>query len=452
MVSAMMQISHEGSAAKKYKKKKKKSSKEGSTDSQDHDNESSSSDDEDEDAGSSRCLPDVIAPTSAFRTRWDVIFLALLLFNLMEIPFRAAFEIELDLSHPLEVVNLIVDCFFLCDIFLNFRTGFFKEGIFITDRKVIAKRYVSTWFGLDLLTSIPFKHIVFIFANSTGGAAWLKFPKALRFFRYARVLKMFRILKMFKVISRWEDEAQYLSSILGIGKLIFVIYFICHLSACALLQVAQMEADDNGVFNSSSWVVQRGFKRSTDIEIGELYLSGIYWSITTIATVGYGDITPGTVAEQGVTIVIVFVGSCAFGYIIGNVASYVSHTDESTRHLRKKIKAIKEYIRYRKLPPSLSRRIRSHYEYAWTRSTVYNEEKILKDLPSFLRTEVITYLYADLIEGVPLLQEMGKDCATLLVTKLKPMYLAPGQVIFKEGSVGGEMYLIHEGMMMIVIK
>ena len=58
--------------------------------------DSISSSDDEEDEGKTTCcgiLPDIIAPTSTFRTRWDIAFLALLVYSLMDIPFRTAFEI-----------------------------------------------------------------------------------------------------------------------------------------------------------------------------------------------------------------------------------------------------------------------------------------------------------------------------------------------------------------------
>ena len=46
------------------------------------------------------------------------------------------------------------------------------------------------------------------------------------------------------------------------------------------------------------------------------YIYSLYWAITTIVTVGYGDITPQNEYEILVTICIEVVGAAVFGYII----------------------------------------------------------------------------------------------------------------------------------------
>jgi hypothetical protein len=97
----------------------------------------------------------VISPTSSFRTKWDVTFLIFITYNLMDIPFRVAFEVEVEMWGPLDIFNLLIDLFFLVDVILNFRTGFFKDGIYVTDKKEIAKTYLKSWFALDFLTRYP---------------------------------------------------------------------------------------------------------------------------------------------------------------------------------------------------------------------------------------------------------------------------------------------------------
>ena len=52
---------------------------------------------------------------------------------------------------------------------------------------------------------------------------------------------------------------------------------------------------------------------------GTKYIYSLYWAITTIVTVGYGDITPQNNAEVCVVIVIELFGTALFGYIINIV-------------------------------------------------------------------------------------------------------------------------------------
>ena len=53
-------------------------------------------------------------------------------------------------------------------------------------------------------------------------------------------------------------------------------------------------------------------------------MNALYWSITTMATVGYGDIKPQTSSERIVAILIMIVGAGVYAIIINDVGHLVS--------------------------------------------------------------------------------------------------------------------------------
>ena len=74
---------------------------------------------------------------------------------------------------------------------------------------------------------------------------------------------------------------------------------------------------------------------------GWLYLWVLYWTITTMTTIGYGDITPKTPIEVFVTIVVQLFGAVLFGWIIGNIASLVAEFDQFATAYKLRIESIK---------------------------------------------------------------------------------------------------------------
>ena len=67
--------------------------------------------------------------------------------------------------------------------------------------------------------------------------------------------------------------------------------------------------------NEDSWVYRSGETRPVI-----LYTISLYYSIMTLTTVGYGDVTPGTLSEYVTATLIMFAGGFIWAYVIGGIA------------------------------------------------------------------------------------------------------------------------------------
>lgn len=66
---------------------------------------------------------------------------------------------------------------------------------------------------------------------------------------------------------------------------------------------------------------------------GEKYLTSIYFAVTTITTVGYGDISITTQTEKIFCIFAMLVGVISFSFASGSLASILQSVDnENAKH------------------------------------------------------------------------------------------------------------------------
>ena len=62
---------------------------------------------------------------------------------------------------------------------------------------------------------------------------------------------------------------------------------------------------------------------------GELYLTSLYFTTTTISTVGYGDISGNTIVEKIFCIFVMIIGVISFSFASASLTSLFSNLDTS---------------------------------------------------------------------------------------------------------------------------
>lgn len=162
----------------------------------------------------SKCM---IFPTDDKKICWDLLIILLLAYIGLVIPFQISFEE--DTTHSQFVFSLIMDSVFTVDLILTFFTALenSKTGELITDRAKIAKKYLQTWFIIDLVASIPLQILDFEKLNTIGyqrvggieQQGWkqlkllrlLRLPRIKRFMRIVQMIKFLRIFKTNKTIN-----------------------------------------------------------------------------------------------------------------------------------------------------------------------------------------------------------------------------------------------------------
>eukprot|EP00742_Colponemidia_sp_Colp-10_P004866 GILJ01005198.1.p1 GENE.GILJ01005198.1~~GILJ01005198.1.p1 ORF type:complete len:869 (+),score=110.14 GILJ01005198.1:173-2779(+) len=378
----------------------------------------------------------VIMPYSRPKLFYDWLGVLIIIYVMVEVPIRCCFFAESD-SLPEDGFNYFVDVYFLVDVVVNFFTAFHdRDGVLVTRPRSIARAYLRSWFFIDFLTAIPLSEFLALISDS-GGVQLSRFSRLLRIFRITRLFKLLRLFQIVRVLKKHEQQSIALKNLLRIGRLAFFLVFIAHLIGCLWFFMSYL--DD---FGPDTWVYVNNMVNQP---FSDQYVVSVYWAITTLATVGYGDIHPYNSRERIFAMTCMIIGAVVFAYIVGNVSQLVQFEDDPTQMARERMESISAYMRHKKLPKELQRRIRDHFEYVWRKKTVLEEEKILLELPNHLRTEVATLMHDDIIENIPFFKNLDQSIVAAITLKLKPLQCGPGVVLFRANDHGREMYIIIKG-------
>ena len=106
-----------------------------------------------------QCL---VFPESPFQITWMIQIIVMIFFYLFTVPVRLGFAETTDSDYVNGLglwygFDMYADIVFILDIGISFITVYRrKDGELETNHVKIAKKYMSRWFTLDLVASIPF--------------------------------------------------------------------------------------------------------------------------------------------------------------------------------------------------------------------------------------------------------------------------------------------------------
>lgn len=315
-------------------------------------------------------------------------------------------QLQLKLMSPTwaRLLSLCVSVFFACDILITLykiRKGRMRRSFGEPHTKT---RYFRQWFVFDLLAAIPFNLIPGLYGLS--------------------LLRLTKLVRVGHIMYVWRHLLYRFQNQLGIFVLLYWMILGIHWLACG-------------------WLAIRGV--DTQISVWANYTDALYWCVTTITTVGFGDITPDTLTEKWYTIWAMILGLAFSSYFIGYVASKLLNRDPASTLYYENLDRLSQIITYRGLPGNLQSRIYDYYTYIWRKQTGYFEADFLQSLPPGLKMEVSSYLKKEIVEKVSLFEDLGEDFLDEISMMLESRIIAPGERVVKFGDTGEKMFFIVRG-------
>ncbi|XP_057807439.1 potassium channel AKT2/3 [Salvia miltiorrhiza] len=372
----------------------------------------------------------IISPMDTRYRCWETLMVVMVVYSAWVCPFEIAF-LNSKPSPPLYIADNIVDIFFALDIILTFFVAYIDSTtqLLVLDSKKIAKRYISTWFIMDVASTIPFETIAFFITGKHHADVSYSVLGMLRFWRLRRVKCFF---------TRIEKDIRFSYFWVRCARLLFVTLLQAHFAACLAYLLAVQYPDEGNTWIGSAIP---NFKETS---LWVRYISALYWSTTTMTTVGYGDIHAQNTLEMAFIICYMLFNLGLTAYIIGNMTNLVVEGTRRTMEFRSSIEAASSFVSRNRLPARLKDQILAYMCLRFKAESL-NQQQLIQQLPKAICKTIQHHLFLPTVHGVYLFKGVSREILMLLVADMKAEYIPPREDVIIQNEAADDVYIIVSG-------
>ncbi|XP_027902867.1 potassium channel KAT3 [Vigna unguiculata] len=372
----------------------------------------------------------VISPYDRRYQLWQTLVVALVVYSAWASPFELAFR-KLLAGSLLTVVDLLVDAFFAVDIILTFFVAYFDTSTYLLvhDHNKIALRYVKKLhFTMDLASTLPIEQIYQILTGK---------PSRSELFGFLIMLRLWRLRRVSELFARLEKDIRINYSATRFCKLICVTLFAAHFAGCMFFWLAVEHKTPK-----HTWLGNKT-QDFHELGVGLGYTYSVYWSVSTLTSVGYGDFYAVNLTEMLFCIFYMLFNIGLGAYIIGNMTTLLVHSSVGTFAVRDVFNKILQYANKNRLPGRLKEQILAHMQLKF--KTAELQQELLEDLPKTIRSCIAHHLFRNIVETAYLFKGVSDYFITQLVSETKAEYYPSKVDIILQNEMPKYLYILVSG-------
>ncbi|KAL2318320.1 hypothetical protein Fmac_032196 [Flemingia macrophylla] len=451
----------------------------------------------------------ILDPQGPFLQKWNKIFVLLCVIAVSLDPLffyvpviddeKKCLSLDSKMEITATVLRSFSDVCYIIHMIFQFRTGFiapssrvFGRGVLVEDSWAIARRYLSSYFLVDILAVLPLPQVVIlVIIPKMSGFKSLNTKNLLKFvvfFQY--VPRLLRIIPLYKEVTRtsgiltetaWAGAAFNLFLYMLASHVVGAFWYLfsverettCWQEACqsnTVCNKADMYCNDYwsglskiSTFLNTSCPIQNEDKKLFDFGIFlDALQSGVvqsrdfpqkffycfWWGLKNLSSLGQNLATSTYVWEICFAVSIAVSGLVLFSFLIGNMQTYLQSTTTRLEEMRVKRRDAEQWMSHRLLPDSLRERIRRYEQYRWQETRGVDEDNLISNLPKDLRRDIKRHLCLALLMRVPMFEKMDEQLLDAMCDRLKPVLYTEESYIVREGDPVDEMLFIMRGKLL----
>ncbi|CAJ1080368.1 potassium voltage-gated channel subfamily H member 4-like [Xyrichtys novacula] len=380
---------------------------------------------------------------SVSKALWDWLILLATFYVAVTVPYNVSFtpyEDTVTAARSTIVSDIAVEMLFIVDMILNFRTTYVSQsGQVVYESRSICIHYATTWFFVDLVAALPFD-LLYAFNITVTSLVHL--------------LKTVRLLRLLRLLQKLDRYSQYSAMVLTLLMSVFAL--LAHWMACIWYMIGRKEIETNDSWEIG-WLHELGKRLETPYinstvggpTVRSSYIAALYFTLSSLTSVGFGNVCANTDAEKIFSICTMLVGALMHALVFGNVTAIIQrmYSRRSLYHTR--MKDLKDFIRVHRLPQQLKQRMLEYFQTTWSVNNGIDANELLHDFPDELRADIAMHLNKDILQ-LPVFKGASRGCLRSLSLHIKTSFCVPGEYLIRQGDALHANYFVCSGSLEVL--
>lgn len=361
-----------------------------------------------------------------FRRGWEYLILLCAILCPMEMSF--IYLIIPDIPIQYYCIIFIIDILFAIDDFIIRRTAFLFNGEIIKSTAAISEKYGLKYLIIHIVSIIPLGWIGIVIHDKV---VYLVLS-------INRLLRLHRGWRAYRNIS---SLLPYAGGPMSILPLFFFIIFAVHFFACIFIILGMSQGYEKSFLAPFHL---RGFDQL------QLYFTSIYFVMTTILTIGFGDISPVTTPEVVITIFVQIIGVSMNAAITSYMVAIL--IDSASAEFVQKYKVVQDYLRFKDVNEERRQDVRHFFQYQYdTAGGNGNFRRILKMLPASLRNSIKLEMTRQFFDYTNCFTSLSSKQLVRVADSMSFKTFSPNDIICEENDIVDKIIFFKSGVFGIIV-
>ena len=337
-------------------------------------------------------------PDGYFILIYDVIIILVNFLNSVFIPLRIAKNEDIRGSNSFlnNVLLYLIDFIYITDLILGFFRGFYNHEMkYIRKTKYIIRNYLDGDFFMDLIEAVPINLIIRLKIFHQTNIICESYDYPIIFLKLLLLTKTFKIIKITREkknealdrIYSYLGKSYYLELFFRFMKYMIICIIFSHLFISLHIFFAMQ--------NFPNWIIHIDIMNETFLT---KYITSFYFLLTTMTTVGYGDIVCISSIERVFHIILLAIGTIIYTFLVSKIGNHLRDQSHAQIKLDKDLNIL-ESIRISNptMPFKLYYKIKSHLINISKKRKKNGLSFLINGLPEALKNNLLYQIYSKVI-------------------------------------------------------